>query len=115
MKALATWADADSVGCLQRRSEEGAAAHPDLHRRRPRRYQPADLLPDLIHFDLPWNSPRLEHRNGRIDRKLQVKNETEAERLARARRKWMTKLWIASSNAVRQRRAVVFGYGFNRP
>ena len=27
---------------------------------------------DLVHFDLPWNPSRLEQRNGRIDRKLQV-------------------------------------------
>ena len=26
---------------------------------------------DLFHFDLPWNSGRIEQRNGRIDRKLQ--------------------------------------------
>ena len=30
---------------------------------------------DLFHFDLPWNPGRIEQRNGRIDRKLQVADE----------------------------------------
>ncbi len=30
---------------------------------------------DLFHFDLPWNPGRIEQRNGRIDRKLQVAPE----------------------------------------
>jgi superfamily II DNA or RNA helicase len=30
---------------------------------------------DLIHIDLPWNPARLEQRNGRIDRKLQLSPE----------------------------------------
>ena len=28
-------------------------------------------MPDLFHFDVPWNPGRIEQRNGRIDRKLQ--------------------------------------------
>ncbi len=30
---------------------------------------------NLFHFDVPWNPSRMEQRNGRIDRKLQPKNE----------------------------------------
>ena len=30
---------------------------------------------NLFHFDVPWNPGRMEQRNGRIDRKLQPKNE----------------------------------------
>ncbi len=30
---------------------------------------------DLFHFDLPWNPGRIEQRNGRIDRKLQLAQE----------------------------------------
>ena len=30
---------------------------------------------DLFHFDLPWNPGRIEQRNGRIDRKLQPRDE----------------------------------------
>ena len=30
---------------------------------------------DLFHFDLPWNPGRIEQRNGRIDRKLQLASE----------------------------------------
>jgi len=30
---------------------------------------------DLFHFDLPWNPGRIEQRNGRIDRKLQLAPE----------------------------------------
>src|SRR5262249_49178909 len=30
---------------------------------------------DLFHFDLPWNPGRIEQRNGRIDRKLQLADE----------------------------------------
>lgn len=30
---------------------------------------------DLFHFDLPWNPGRLDQRNGRIDRKLQLADE----------------------------------------
>ena len=30
---------------------------------------------DLFHFDLPWNPGRIEQRNGRIDRKLQLAEE----------------------------------------
>src|SRR5690606_28924645 len=30
---------------------------------------------DLFHFDVPWNSGRIEQRNGRIDRKLQQADE----------------------------------------
>src|SRR2546428_826891 len=29
----------------------------------------------LFHFDLPWNPSRMEQRNGRIDRKLQPRDE----------------------------------------
>ncbi|WP_417739727.1 DISARM system SNF2-like helicase DrmD [Rosistilla oblonga] len=30
---------------------------------------------NLFHFDVPWNPSRMEQRNGRIDRKLQAKDE----------------------------------------
>lgn len=30
---------------------------------------------NLFHFDVPWNPSRMEQRNGRIDRKLQAKEE----------------------------------------
>ena len=30
---------------------------------------------NLFHFDVPWNPSRMEQRNGRIDRKLQPKDE----------------------------------------
>ena len=30
---------------------------------------------NLVHFDVPWNPSRMEQRNGRIDRKLQSKDE----------------------------------------
>ena len=30
---------------------------------------------DLFHFDLPWNPGRIEQRNGRVDRKLQPRDE----------------------------------------
>ncbi|MFH1118034.1 MAG: DISARM system SNF2-like helicase DrmD [Pseudomonadota bacterium] len=30
---------------------------------------------NLFHFDVPWNPSRMEQRNGRIDRKLQPRNE----------------------------------------
>ena len=30
---------------------------------------------DLFHFDLPWNPGRIEQRNGRIDRKLQLADQ----------------------------------------
>src|SRR4029078_2601076 len=30
---------------------------------------------NLFHFDVPWNPSRMEKRNGRIDRKLQPRDE----------------------------------------
>ena len=30
---------------------------------------------NLFHFDVPWNPSRMEQRNGRIDRKLQPRDE----------------------------------------
>jgi Helicase conserved C-terminal domain/SNF2-related domain len=37
---------------------------------------------DLFHFDLPWNPGRIEQRNGRIDRKLQLAPEVRCHYFA---------------------------------
>ena len=41
---------------------------------------------DLFHFDLPWNPGRIEQRNGRIDRKLQPRDEVNCHYFVLAQR-----------------------------
>lgn len=38
----------------------------------------------VVHYDLPWNPTRLIQRNGRVDRRIDVRVEEQAQRLIRA-------------------------------
>ena len=51
--------------------------HAARHRRRVGRPEPAPALPGIVHYELPWNSSRLEQRAGRVDRLGQTRRVHE--------------------------------------